>query len=80
MFVRSLGANAVEVFGGGRGAAGDVAQIESKAPGASYRSLGSVPVNSAGYFRRIFRLSGASRNKFRVTLGGQRRVKTPVAR
>lgn len=80
VFVRALGASAVEVFGGGRGAAGDVAQIESKAPGASYRSLGSVPVNSAGYFRRIFRLSGASRNKFRVTLGGQRRVKQPVAR
>ncbi len=81
VFVRSLGGNAVEVFGGGRGAApGASAQIESKAPGASYRSLGSAAVNSAGYFRRVFRLSGASRHKFRVTLGDDRRVKKPVAR
>ena len=59
---------------------GAAAQVESKAPGRSYRSLGSVPVNSAGYFRRIFRLNGASRHTFRVTLGNQRRVKKPVAR
>jgi hypothetical protein len=81
VFVRSLGGSAVEVFGGGRGASpGDSAQIESKAPGASYRSLGSAAVNSAGYFRRIIRLKGASKHKFRVTLGGHRRVKKPVAR
>ena len=81
VFVRLLGGNAVEVFGGGRGASsGDSAQIESKAPGASYRSLGSAGVNSAGYFRRIFRLKRASRHKFRVTLGDDRRVKKPVAR
>ena len=80
VFVRSLGPNAVEVFGGRRGASGGVAQIESKAPGASYRSLGSAHVNSAGYFRQTFRLRGATRNKFRVTLGDQRRIKKPVAR
>jgi hypothetical protein len=81
VFVRSLGGNAVEVFGGGRGASpGASAQIESKAPGASYRSLGSAAVNSAGYFRRVFRLNGASRHRFRVTLGDDRRVKKPVAR
>ena len=75
----SLGNNAVEVFGGGR-RSGETAQVESKAAGGSYRSLGSVPVNSAGYFRRIFRLRGASGHKFRVTLGDQRRVKKPVPR
>ena len=80
VLVRSLGGNAVEVFGGGRGAVGVAAQVESKAPGGSYRSLGSVPVNSAGYFRRIFRLNGASRHTFRITLGNQQRVKKPVAR
>jgi hypothetical protein len=80
VLVRSLGANAVEVFGGGRLSAGGSAQVETKAPGASYRSLGSVPLNSAGYFRRIFRVRGASRNKFRVTIGDHRRVKKPVAR
>jgi hypothetical protein len=80
VFVRSLGANAVEVFGGGRLRAGGSAQVEAKAPGASYRSLGSVALNSAGYFRRIFRLRGATRSKFRVTLGDHTRVKKPVAR
>jgi hypothetical protein len=79
VFVRSLGGNAVEVFGGRR-RAGETAQVEAKAPSGSYRSLGSVPVNSAGYFRRIFRLRNASRRTFRVTLGGQSRVKKPVAR
>ena len=59
LFVRSLGGNAVEVFGGLRTPGGS-AQVESQAPGASYRSLGSASVNSAGYFRRIFRVSGAS--------------------
>lgn len=80
VFVRSLGGNAVEVFGGGRGASGAAAQVESKPPGGSYRSLGSAPVNSSGYFRQVFRISGASRRKFRVTLGAQQRVKKPVAR
>jgi hypothetical protein len=80
LFVRSLGGNAVEVFGGGRGASGAAAQVESKPPGGSYRSLGSAAVNSSGYFRQVFRVSGASRRKFRVTLGAQQRVKKPVAR
>jgi hypothetical protein len=80
VFVRSLGGNAVEVFGGGRGASGAAAQVESKLPGGSYRSLGSAAVNSSGYFRQVFRISGASRRKFRVTLGAQQRVKKPVAR
>ena len=80
VFVRSLGGNAVEVFGGGRGASGAAAQVESKPPGGSYRSLGSAAVNSSGYFRQVFRISGASRRKFRVTLGAQQRVKKAVAR
>ncbi len=79
LFVRSLGRNAVEVFGGLRTPGGS-ARVESQAPGASYRSLGSVSVNSAGYFRRIFRVQGAFRHKFRVTIGSTSRVKKPVAR
>ena len=79
LFVRSLGRNAVEVFGGLRTPGGS-ARVESQAPGASYRSLGSVSVNSAGYFRRIFRVQGGFRHKFRVTIGSTSRVKKPVAR
>jgi hypothetical protein len=79
-FVRSLGRNAVEVFGGLRAASGANALIESKAPGRRYRSLGSISLNSAGYFRQILRVRGGSRHKYRVTLGGFQRVKKPVAR
>jgi hypothetical protein len=77
--VRSLGANAVELFGGGRGAPGATARIEAKIPGRRYRTVANVPVNSAGYFRQIIRLKGAYRQTFRVTLGGLSRTKRPVA-
>ena len=80
VFVRTLSANRVEVFGGRRTLAGGTAQIEAKAPGASYRSVGSAAVNAAGYFRRVFRVNGAARRKYRVTLDGITRVKRPVAR
>ena len=77
--VRSLGADAVELFGGGRGGAGATARIEAKVRGGRYRSVANVPVNEAGYFRRIVRLKGAYRQTFRVTLGGLSRTKRPVA-
>jgi len=80
LLIRPLGANAVEVFGGTRSGSAGSAQVESKAPGASYRSLGLVPVNEAGYFRRIFRVNGGFRHKFRVTLDGNTRVKKPTPR
>jgi len=75
-----IGGNAVEVFGGSRSASSGSARVESKAPGGSYRVLGSVPVNEAGYFRRVFRVKGGFRHKFRVTLGGETRTKKPVSR
>jgi hypothetical protein len=77
--VRSLGPDAVELFGGGRGAPGQVARVQAKVRGGRYRSLANVPVNEAGYFRRIVRLKGAFRQTFRVTLGGLTRTKRPVA-
>jgi hypothetical protein len=80
VFVRTLSANRVEVFGGRRTLSSGTAQIESKAPGAGYRSLGSAQVNQAGYFRRVFKVNGAARRKYRVTLDGITRVKSPVAR
>jgi hypothetical protein len=80
VFVRTVSANRVEIFGGRRSLAGGTAQIESKAPGASYRPLGSAEVNRSGYFRRVFKVNGAARRKYRVTLDGITRVKSPVAR
>ena len=71
----------VEVFGAIRTASsGDVA-VEVKANRrASYRSVGSVPVNSVGYFRRTFRVKAGSEATFRVTLGEHSRAKQLSAR
>ena len=80
VFVRSLGGRTVEVFGAARTLAGGSAQVESKRPGGSYRSLGSARLNAAGYFRRIFHVRAASRRTFRITVAGHSRVKRPVAR
>jgi hypothetical protein len=80
VFVRTLSANRVEVFGARRTLSSGTAQIESKAPGAGYRALGTAQVNPAGYFRRVFKVNGAARRKYRVTLDGISRVKLPVAR
>lgn len=73
-YVRKLSANRVQLFGGSR-VAGQTATIEVKPKGGSYRPLGSVAVNSAGYFKRTFKVNGASRSKYKVTIGGVSRVK-----
>jgi hypothetical protein len=75
LLVRALGGNRVEVFGGLRSALGGRAQVESRSKGGRYRSRGSVAVNRAGYFRRIFRVTNAVRHTFRVTLDGRSRTK-----
>jgi hypothetical protein len=80
VFVRALSGNRVEIFGGRRTLSSGAVQIESKAPGASYRSLGTAEVGQTGYFRRVFKVNGAERRKYRVTLDGITRVKSPVAR
>jgi hypothetical protein len=76
LHLRVRSGNRIEIFGGRRLGPGTV-QIESKAPGASYRTLGSATVNQAGYFRRVFRVSGAARRTYRATLDGVSRVKKP---
>ncbi len=78
-FVRSLGRDAVEVFGASRSLTGGQARIESRAPGGSYRSRGSASLNRRGYFRQIIRLKGAYRHKFRISVGDESRTKKPVA-
>jgi hypothetical protein len=80
VFVRALSGNRVEIFGGRRTLSSGAVQIESKAPGASYRSLGTAEVGQTGYFKRVFKVNGAGRRKYRVTLDGITRVKSPVAR
>jgi hypothetical protein len=66
----------VEVFGAVRSASSGDVEVEFKSTRrASYRSLGSVPVNSVGYFRRTFRVKAFSGASFRVTLGENSRAK-----
>lgn len=77
--VRSLGGDAVELFGGGRGGPGQTARVAAKLPGRRYRSVASVPVNEAGYFTQILRLKNAYRQTFRVRLDGRSRIVRPVA-
>jgi len=73
-YVRKLSSNRVQLFGGSR-IPGQTAEISVKPKGGSYRPLGSVAVNSAGYFNRTFKVNGASRSKYKVTIGGVSRVK-----
>jgi hypothetical protein len=73
-YVHQLGGNRVEIFGGRR-IPGETASISVKSGHGSYRSLGSVAVNSAGYFRRVFKVNGARRSKYKVTIDGVSRVK-----
>jgi hypothetical protein len=77
--VRSLGGHVVELFGGGRGGAGQIARVEAKRRGGRYRVVASIPTNRAGYFRQILPLKNAYRQTFRVTLGGLSRIKRPTA-
>jgi hypothetical protein len=70
------GGGRVEVFGAVRSASTGDVEVEFKATRrASYRSLGSVPVNNVGYFRRTFRVKAFSGATFRVTLGENSRAK-----
>jgi hypothetical protein len=75
------GGGRVEVFGAARTASSGDVEVEFKANRrASYRSLGSVPVNSVGYFRRNFRVQAGSGAAFRVSLGEHSRAKKLSAR
>ena len=80
VFVRLLGRNRVEIFGGLRPGGSGRAQIAARVPGGRYRSVGSAALNSVGYFRKVFRVRRAADSKYRITIGGRRRDKSPVAR
>ena len=79
-FVRLLGRNRVEVFGGLRTAGGERATIDVRVPRGRYRSLGSAQLNAAGYFRKVFRIGRAADARYRITIGGRAREKSPVSR
>ena len=84
LFVRTLGANRVEVFGGRRTLTGGTAQIESKAPGASYRSLGIgpgqrgrlLPPRLQGQRRRAAKVQGHPRRHHAREVAGRPLVRS----
>jgi hypothetical protein len=75
VFVRLLSRNRVEIFGGLRTASGGAASIASRRGRGSYRPLGQPALNSSGYFRAVFRSSGAARRTYRVQIGDFARTK-----
>lgn len=79
-FVRLLRGNRVEVFAGLRTAPGATATVSSRRRGGRYTVLRRVRLNSAGYFRFVRRVSGASRRTYKVTIGSFSRTKRPARR
>ena len=76
----ALSGNRVEVFGGLRTSPGATAVISSKRPGGRYTELRRVQLNSAGYFRFVQKVSGASRRTYKVSIGGFSRTKRAARR
>jgi hypothetical protein len=78
-FVRPLGRR-VEVFGGLRFSPGASATIFSRRRGGRYAQLGTARLNSAGYFRRVSRVSAPGRRVYQIRIGGYARTKRPARR
>lgn len=73
------GARRVEVFAGLRGASpGTPFTVAARRRGGRYKRLGSGRVNASGYFRKLYRVSGASRRVYRIKIGGRSRTKRPT--
>jgi hypothetical protein len=79
-FVRLLSGSRVEVFGGLRTSPGATATVSSRRSGGKYAVLATANLNSAGYFRFIRKVSAASKRKYKITIGGYSRVKSPARR
>jgi hypothetical protein len=79
VFVRVRGRR-VEVFGARRPQPGAIATVQSRRKGHAFHLLGHIRLNSKGYFRRVFRVSGASNRVYRITVGQLSRTKRPARR
>ncbi len=70
------GGRRVQVFAGLRTAGpGTSFTVESRRRGGRYKRLGEGRVNASGYFRKLYRVSGASHRVYRITIGGRSRTK-----
>jgi hypothetical protein len=79
-FVRLVSGGRVEFFGGLRTSPGATATISSAKPGGKYTVLTHATLNSAGYFHFTRKVSGASKRKYKITIGKYSRVKRPARR
>jgi hypothetical protein len=79
-FVRLGRGRKIEVWGGIRSAgAGRTVTIQSRR-GGKWRKLGTATTAKRGYFRKIFRVSGAGSRKYRFKTGGRTSVKLKAVR
>jgi len=83
LFVRLISKSKVEVFGGLRATLPGAKVTVQSTLGSSFRALpgGSVLLNPAGYFDKVFRVSNAKRRRFRFVSGFETSdVLRPLAR
>jgi hypothetical protein len=81
-YVVRRGGARVEVFGCERAASSGSVTVESRrGRKGKWRAVATVPLNGAGYFDRVLRLSGAAHRRYRYTFGGAHsRTATPARR
>jgi hypothetical protein len=77
VYVRARGVTQAEVWGGFRTARGATATIASREGRGKYTKLGTARLNSAGYFRKTFRVSNSTKRTYRITIEGRTRTKRP---
>ncbi len=76
-FVRPRGVTKAEVWGGLRTAPGVTATIESREGRGKYAAVGTARLNSAGYFRKTFRVRNSTKRTYRITIEGRTRTVRP---
>lgn len=80
IYVRRLSSSRVEVFGAERAAGSGNVTIESKRGKRKWKRAATVPVNGAGYFRRVLKLGAASKRKYRFRYGSSKSRAARAAR
>lgn len=76
--VKARGVTKAEVWGGLRSAPGATAAIASRqGRRGKFAPLGSARLNSAGYFRKTFRVRNSTTRTYRITIEGRSRTVKP---
>lgn len=78
-FVRARGGRA-DIFAGLRSAPGATVTVLTRKKGGSFKQLGQMTLNSAGYARRVFSVSSPSKRVYKIQIGTLSRIKRPSSR